>query len=277
MPDVLIGSIKGYGWHEIEPFVVSLARTSYQGEKVMFTEAITLEAQGKLTGYGWTQVEVAADRTQDYGTARHIPVLKLLANGEWRYVVYCDVRDLVFQADPTLWLAEHLAPHALVGASECLRIADEPTNQGWIQRTLGPDVLSHLLEEPILCAGTIVGTRAAVTDLLATICELSRHISGWGYDQAYLNYLLRTTRYASHTTIPAMREGFIATCSWFLSGPERFVGRYTDEAPVFDLEAGVVRAPHTLAPFAILHQYDRGGGWDRIIREKYREASSVRS
>jgi len=267
--DVLIGSIKGYGWEEIRPFVVSVDRSGYGGEKVMFTENVTLDATDRLRAYGWQLRPVTADVAQDYGTARHIPVLEFLRTRSYRYVLYCDVRDLVFQADPVPWLVAHLAPHTLIGASECLRIRDEPTNRHWILTTLGQDALTRLLDEPVLCAGTIVGARHAVIELLAMTCELAMSASGWGYDQAYVNHLLRQPPLAAVTRIPRMREGFIATCSWFLSGPERFTGMYTDEAPVFDIENGRVCAPGTLEPFAILHQYDRDGRWTRRIRERY--------
>ncbi len=268
--DALIGSIRNYGWPEIKTFVNSVERCGYSGDKIMFVENVEITAMERLHNLGWTLVHVIADPSQNYGTGRHIPVLEFLRDNPYNYVIYCDVRDLVFQSDPAAWLKEHLAPHELIGASECLRIRDEGTNQSWIVGGLGQAVLNTLWDQDILCAGTIAGTWRAVVDLLTAICQLSRDFSGWGFDQAYVNYLLREPYFKDMTRIAKMEEGFIATCSWFLSGPERFTDKYTDEVPIFDTVTNVVRAPETHAPFAIVHQYDRGGGWEWRMAERFK-------
>ncbi len=272
MTDVVIGSVRGYGWPEMETFIASVELSGFAGDRIMFTEDVAPELLNKLRLLGWTVMPTHTEPGQDYGTARHIPVLEFLRATEYRYVVYCDVRDVVFQTDPTVWLEHNLedTPWQLACASECLRICDQETNQGWIRSTFGEEILQKLMKENILCAGTIAGTHAAVSKLLSLFCELGREVSGWGFDQAFLNYLVRVPPMREITTVPRMREGFIATCSWFLSGPERFTGLYTDEVPVFDTESCLVRAPITLKPFAIVHQYDRGFGWDRIMRERYK-------
>ncbi len=267
--DVLIGSIKNYSWEHIRTFVVSVDRSRFQGKKVMFTEDIQIDAKWALRGFGWEQVEVISDPNQDYGTARHIPVLDYLKRNPYRHVIYCDVRDVIFQSDPVEWMENHLAPKELIGASECVLLKDQSTNMGWLQRTMGPLNADALKGEDVLCAGTIVGCGGAVILLLDDICRMSRNISGWGYDQAYLNYLLRDPAYRNITSIPRMGEGFIATCSWFLSWPRIWENLRTDESPDFDLASATVYKPGTKEPFCIVHQYDRDQEWDKAIRSKY--------
>ena len=269
MTDAVLGAIKGYGWDTIRTFVGSIERSGFVGERVMFVEDIAPDALERLQALGWTLVPVQADRSQNYGTARHVPVHDWLGAHDYRYVIYCDVRDSVFQRDPVPWLEKHLAPAQLIGPSECLLIKDQETNYGWIAQGLGRRAADWLCDYEVLCCGTIVGTGRRVFDVLDEMCVLSRNVSSWGLDQAYFNFRLRVQPLLAIMRIPLMLEGFIATLSWFLSGPERFVGKYTDDAPVFDVQDGLVRAPGSLVPFCIVHQYDRGGGWDRIMQEKY--------
>lgn len=268
MTDVLIGLIRDYTWEHISTFVNSVERSGYRGQKVMFVCNVKGDVIARLYDLGWIMIPFTPDPSQDFGTSRHIPVLAFLKENSFRYVIYCDARDLVVQTDPIPWLEANLH-EGLIGASECVRIGDQSTNLGWIQKTVGPGIADALRQEDVLCAGTIVGSCKPVIDLLNDICILSQKTSGWGYDQAYINYLLRVTPFKEMTKVPRMREGFIATCSWFLSWPRIWDSLRTDESPDFDLSTATVYRPGTKEPFCILHQYDRDGEWDKAIRRKY--------
>ena len=271
MQDVVLGTIKNYGWPEIAPFANSLHRSGFSGDKVMFVENITLAAQEKLTALGWQLKQVAADSTQSYATARHLPVRDFLfenRNG-YRFALYVDVRDAVFQSDPSAWLEAHLAPAELVGPSECICIGDQDVNSRWIRETMGEEVEKWLAGYEVLCCGTIIGRIRAVAEVVAEMCVKSNFLSGWGYDQAYFNYLVRIPPLQAVTRVLKMREGFIATCSWFLSEPWKWAPYLVDEVPIFDRGRVLVCAPGTEVPFSILHQYDRDPWWKAAIESKY--------
>ena len=61
--------------------------------------------QGKST-------EAHRDEIQDY-----------LKNKDYRFVVSTDVRDVIFQRNPSEWLENHLenSPHSIVSASEAIQ------------------------------------------------------------------------------------------------------------------------------------------------------------
>jgi hypothetical protein len=273
MQDVVIGTIKNYGWDEIAPFTLSLERSGFTGDKVMFVENITPQAQEKLIQLGWQLKQVVADSTQSYATARHLPVRDFLAENqeEYRFVLYIDVRDAVFQSDPSAWLQSHLAPDELVGPSECILIRDQDVNSRWINETMGEDTERWLGDFDVLCCGTIIGGARTVAKVIASMCAKSMIVSGWGYDQAYFNYLLRISPLKEVTRVLKMREGFIATCSWFMSEPWKWAPHLIDESPVFDRDRVLVCVPGSDAPFPILHQYDRDLWWKTAIERKYAE------
>lgn len=269
--DVVVTTVKNYDWPEIMPFAVSLDRSGFIGTKIMFIENVTQKAKDKLNHYGWTLVDVVADPAQSYATARHIPVVEyLLEHGDdYRFVLYIDVRDAVFQSNPSIWLENHLVPDELVGPSECVLIKNQNVNSRWIRETMGEDVEKWLGEYDVCCCGTIVGTTAAVLEAVTQMCEMSKKLSGWGYDQAYFNYLIRISPLKELTRVLKMKEGFIATCSWFLCDPELWKPFLIDDVPVFDHKNVLVYVPGTTTPFPILHQYDRNSFWARAIQEKY--------
>ena len=269
--DVVVATIKNYDWAEIMAFVVSLDRSGFSGAKIMFNENITETARNKLIHYGWTLVNVIADPTQSYATARHIPVVDYLTEhkDDYRFVLYIDVRDAVFQSDPSSWLEKNLAPDELVGPSECVLIKHQNVNSRWIKETMGEEIERYLGEYDVCCCGTIVGTTQTVLKVVSQMCEMSKNISGWGYDQAYFNYLIRISPLQEVTRVLKMKEGFIATCSWFLCDPHLWKPFLIDDVPVFDYEKVLVYVPGTTTPFPILHQYDRNSFWARAIQEKY--------
>jgi hypothetical protein len=271
MQDVVIGTIKNYDWPQIAPFANSVHRSGFSGSKVMFVENITSLAHQKLAGLGWQLEAVVADPAQSYATARHLPVRDFLAaNWEsYRFALYVDVRDAVFQSDPSTWLEAHLAPAELVGPSECVCLGDQDLNSRWIRETMGEEAEKWLSGFEVLCCGTIVGRAGAVAEVVEKMCELSQKISGWGYDQAYFNYLLRIPPLQAVTRVLKMREGFIATCSWFMLEPWKWAPYLIDEAPVFDRERVLVCVPGSGVPFPILHQYDRDLWWKAAIESKY--------
>ena len=113
--------------------------------------------------------------------------------------------------------------------------------------------------------------------------------TGWGYDQAYFNYLIRLTPYRDVLRVPKAEEGFITSCGFFLypfglyytdkartitgNGPLNHL--FIEESPVFDKAKGLVLAPGSNRPFPILHQYDRSAEWKSIIHKKYSEANVI--
>ena len=273
MRDLVLATVANYGWAEMMAFVVSLDRSGFSGEKVMFIQNVTTDAQDRLRAKGWTLIDVVADSSQSYATARHIPVRDYLQQhkDEFRFVIYVDARDAVFQSDPTIWLENNLYPAEIIGPSECMLIKNQPTNSEWIRNTLGQEVLDWLGEHDVLCCGTIVGVQKAVSFVIDKMCELSEKVSGWGYDQAYFNYLLRISPLNEVTREVRMSDGFIATCSWYLSCPAHWAPWVNDVWPNFDRDKVMVCAPSTDVAYPILHQYDRDSWWSEAIQRKYSE------
>ena len=267
--DVIITTVKDYDWAHIMSFVVSLDRTGFEGEKVIFVENISQQAQNKLTQYGWTSINAVVDPALAYSSGRYEPILKYLSEHEFRFVIIVDARDVIFQSNPITWLENNLAPYELIGASECVLIKNQNVNSRWVRESMGEEMEKWLGDYDVCCAGTIIGTQIAVVTLCQKILELAKNVSSWGYEQAYLNYLIRIPPLEDITNILKMKEGFIISCSWFLCDSEIWKPFLTDESPIFDHSNTLIYAPNTKIPFSIVHQYDRNWWWKTAIEQKY--------
>ena len=133
MKDAVLGVIKNCSWPYLRNYAVSLAKCGFEGDKLLFVDDITMEARAKLTELGFTLVDYDAPDLKKsgfnswegdplawgrFGRWRFLPVIEWLSPriAEYRNIVWCDVRDVLFQTDPSIWLEENITPvHKLFG------------------------------------------------------------------------------------------------------------------------------------------------------------------
>lgn len=281
MDDMILAVMKSVNLWDVDCFIESLDRSGYIGRKVMFVEDIAADAQARLS---WSGVELIPFTTRaealscHFQTSRYIPAAEYLANhrGEFRWVMFTDVWDVVFQSNPIDWLERHAASSRLIAAKEGWAIKNQGINDVWVKKLVGGEELVRLREEEVCCSGTIWGQADVMTDLLSRISEWVRSADGMqGLDQGMYNVLLRRSPFKNVLSIPDPSEGFISTCGPFLAPSDPAV--WTIKPPVFDRETGLVMTPDGSRPFAIMHQYNRhhgvsdpNGDWRGIVERRYR-------
>jgi hypothetical protein len=270
--DVIIGTAKGYGWASFKNYAVSLSESGFRGRKILFVCDITNVARTVLTRLGFELVDYVS--TGNNTVIERFRIFRdwLVANKkDVRYIIHCDVRDVVFQADPSVFMEQQTKK--LFGASEAILYRDEFCNPAWIVKLYGQQTLDTLQNEEVVCAGTIAGEADAVHRLVSRIYESST--DRFGDDQAALNVLLRT-EFKSEMLIPRISEGFILTAGWWLIGncngnPDQPIGRRSLLVPMPPvLKDGVAYPYGSNKPFAIVHQYERGHAWAPSISDHYK-------
>jgi hypothetical protein len=275
MTDAVIGVVKGYGWPELRNYAVSLAKCGFGGEKILFVDGISEEATQNLRRLGFTLVpyenpasirDKKCGSQEDslawgfFGRWRFLPVINYLRHRipMFRYIVWCDVRDVMFQTDPAQWLEENLNGAELVGAAEGYLIENQQHNAFWAQRT-SPGDYEWLKKEEVICSGTFAGVAETMLSAFEHMFYLHENIAdAAAFDQGLWNLSART-KYRKVFRAPKMREGFCAT-GW--PSKNAMVGfQYaTDQSPVYCNDF-IVYAPETGVPFSIVHQYDREPAW----------------
>jgi hypothetical protein len=270
--DVIIGTAKGYGWASFKNYAVSLSESGFRGRKILFVCDITDVARDVLTRLGFELVDYKS--TGNNTVIERFRILRdwLRTNKDSiRYIIHCDIRDVVVQTDPSPWMESQTAK--LFGASEAILYKNEFCNPSWIKKLYGQETLDTLQNEEVICAGTIAGEADAVYRIVSRIYESST--DRFGDDQAALNLLLRT-EFKEEMRIPRISEGFILTAGWWLIGncngnPDQPIGRNSmlvTTPPV--LKDGAAYPHESTTPFCIVHQYERGQAWAPKISARYK-------
>ena len=274
--DAIVGVGINYSWKEFKNYAVSLDRCGFQGRRILFVHNISSAARTALAHLGFELIE--------YTPKKVVVVDRFKAIHDWlaenqeglRYVILSDIRDVVFQTDPSEWFEAHAGEAKIFGTSEFIFFRNESCNPFWVEQLYGRKTLDTLLaKEEVICAGTICGEAEAVKRLTLRIYESStdRH----GDDQAALNVLLRT-EFKDEMRIPTPEEGFVITVGWYLIGTtnehlhqgDTEVGKRSNlrtNPPV--LRDGIVYPHGSETPYCVVHQYERGTRWEPEIDKKY--------
>ena len=267
MKDLVIGTIHNYGWDKVRPYAVSLARSGYSGHKVIFALDIQDDARKNLLAMGFEIVDVNFnwDHWHVFGHKRVLDPANYLRDhiGDFRYVMWTDVSDLVFQTNPSTWLEQN-APAPCIVAADIGGWKIRDGNQEDEAARLGP---SWLRDQVSCCWGTVAGDAKSMLAMMDHVAQCPNKLF---WDEAQFNYLLRIPEFKDITRIPGPDGAWTATVAWMFETRDCF--RKSTPWPVWprmDVDRGLVVTPSGV-PYAIVHQWNRSQQWTDIICNKYR-------
>jgi hypothetical protein len=281
--DVVITSASGYTFDQIRYWLNSLDSSGFTGERVIVVgnasrQLVTrLEARGCHVVSRETLLGIHHDTERSPFVDEHMSVdryflfWKFLASrssDEIRYVISVDIRDAVFQLDPTVWLAEHLGEKQLVVASEGLTYEDQPWNRQSMTDAFGTQVFDYMRGCLVWNCGTIAGDLSLFRDMALNLylgCA-ARNVSY--ADQASLNILLSLSPYRQLTLFDSGDLGWACQTVTMVAaarGPELSY-KFRGAEPLFDGDVAYTRAGK---PFCIVHQYDRIPHWKMCLEKKF--------
>jgi hypothetical protein len=166
--------------------------------------------------------------------------LQLIQNEQLNFsrAMFTDIRDVLFQADP---FARPEPYHIKVFEEEAL-FRDSGRNQRWLRRC-SEDMLSPLMDKPIICAGVTLASYDGAIDYLKHMASACQSLSErfFGADQAVLNHLVYGGKISGVEIVPN-RRGEVQT----MALQDQFL---------LDGHGRVLNADGSVCP--ILHQYDR--------------------
>lgn len=262
---LVLGTAVGYPVAALRPYVLSL-RAVYDGEAALLVQdsdpaVLDFLAAHRITPLRydparWPDIHIQTSRYLFYAEA--LEAWSTRRGQEFAAIFLCDVRDLVFQADPFR--------HDLAG--EVFWFLEEdgstlgtcPNNGTWIRNCFGRAVHAALHACPISCSGTTLGTGPAIRrylrqmiTLLNTLPLLTLHIAG--HDQALHNGIAHLGLVSGGCFVPNHRH--VATIH---------------HTRLDDLQIGSDgRVAHAASGHIcpILHQYDRHPALVRQVRGLY--------
>jgi len=249
MKDLVISAIANYLPEKIKIYVESLNDCGYDGDKIMICYNIPKETIDYLTEKGW---ECYGAELQGHPhMKRLIDMWWFLQNDEreWRNIITTDVRDIVWQTNPSIWLNNK---NKIICASECVTYENEPWGHKNIHEGYGPIFWDWIKENTIGNVGVIAGKYKLVKELLMLNWLVSqagdvRHFT----DQSSFNFVIHN----------------------------ELIKDKIDVNPDFGLQVGTTTAEFKIendlvmngdVPFVLVHQYDRNPELNTLITNKYK-------
>jgi len=257
MNDIVISAIANYLPEKIKIYVESLNKSGFDGDKVMICYNIPTETVDYLKSNGW----------ECYGMELHghphmrrlIDMWYFLENDsrEWNHIITTDVRDIVWQINPSTWLEENLESEILV-ASENIKNEDEPWAKKNIHEGFGPLFWDSIKSNVVANVGVMAGKYKSMKDLLMVNWLISQAGDTTHFtDQSALNLLLNNSLVSDKIKL----NSDFALQVDSLKNPKRF------EKTEVKIKDGIVMNGDV--PYVLVHQYDRLPDLNKVITEQY--------
>lgn len=281
--DIVIGAVTNYSFDMIKPWVNSLDRSGFDGVKMMLCYNVSYDLVEELVKRGYTIMTFGRDeenRKFVYKPEFSIVVERFLHmwyflkkfEGEYRYIITTDVKDVIFQGNPSTWLEENMGDKEINVACESIRYKDEDWGNQNLFKSFGPLVHDHCKDNLIYNCGTLSGKFDTMLDLFLNIYMLCNGTShkiegGGGPDQAALNVLLNMKPYKDITRFTMSEEGWAAQLG--TTGPQvlgKYSNKLVEKTPIL-VDDKICTSERK--SFTLVHQYDRILKWREIIEKKY--------
>lgn len=278
--DIVIGAVDGYEWPQCDLWANSLKMSGYTGRKALIVYDASDDFLAWATREGFEIVRAEKNPAQPVYWKRYFDIWKAakqLRLDEARYVIHTDVRDVVFQRNPSEWLTTHWTMPVMV-VSEAIKHKDTWFNRECTKQAFGEEAYELLADEEVYCSGVIAGIWAdGLNELFLQIFLLCRGSAVANCDQAAMNIIVNSRAWGVAANegfgdLAAMDRGWACHCAVSLDPAMRQF--LTEDPPVID---GDTVKTSDGKPFAIVHQYDRIPELAAAFARKYGSAPRLRN
>jgi hypothetical protein len=279
MRDLIIGCATNYDWSKLKYWVNSINQSGFTGEKVLVLMNCDKDTCLKVTEAGFKIIGFEQDEN---GNLTHSPKFMVhverflhiynyirLNSEKFRYVITTDVRDVVFQKNPSDWIDQSIGDKNLVFSSESILYKDEPWGNQNLMETYGPFIHDIFKNNEIFNVGVLAGHSDAIRDLCLNIFVSSVHAPIPICDQSTFNFLISQKPYTETSLYARSEYGWASQLGTTVdpSKIEQFAPLLLEPSPTMNDNGEVVTS--TGKVFTIAHQYDRIDSWKEIIEKKY--------
>jgi len=262
---IILGCITKYKPEDIKPYVESIEQSGYSGKKIMMVYDVPQETIDYLKSKGW---ELYGNQLQQHIILQRFrDIYKLLESFPNEIIIWTDVKDVIFQIDPTTWIEQNKTK-PILAFSECITFKDDEwacVNSG----TSFPMEWEWLQHLPSYCAGTIVGDSEYLRDLFISIYRWSLTTSNPEQlsDQAAFNVLINLSQFKDIIQKVEQEEGFVTQLGTVLVKKDHFGDKLLEPTPLVDSNFIVKNQKGEVFP--LVHQYDRIPQFKEFIYKKY--------
>jgi hypothetical protein len=268
MKDLIIGCIINYNIDKIKYWINSINKSEFTGDKVLIsfgvdtnTEKFILENGFQLYKYEKTNRHIVVDR--------FIAMWDFLSkiDKDYKYVISTDVKDVIFQYNPSDWLKKNMTNKKLLVSSECLKYKNEDWGNSNLYLSY-PHLYQNNINNIIYNAGTIAGELNYIKDFFLHIFNLSLLGGDPQPDQAAMNILIHTHPFNDITYKANQEDGWCCQLGTTLDPKikDKYIPFLLEPVPNF-INDVFVNSNNEI--YCLVHQYDRVPGIKEIIEKKY--------
>ena len=258
--DLIIGAFSNFKFNHLKPWINSIKETNFSGDIVLIAVDPDPTTVQQIEDAGVKVFKVKNENNMMIHMLRflHIYHYLKLHGHEYRYVITTDVRDVIFQSNPTEYVQNIFGNSAagILAQSEAIKIKDEAWNRDNIIKNFGQYFYIDVMENDVYNVGILAGTTDHIKDLCFYLYQMSSNRPDWVADQAAYNMILSYKPW-THLTLKLKLKDAWACNLHVTNKPDQMqqFGPYLLEPrPTF--ENGLVLNQNR-EPFVIVHQYDR--------------------
>ena len=251
MKDLIISASTKYTKKELHNYVHSINECGFKGDKIMVAYDINNETVKWLKDFGW---EIYQSELQGHIHMHRLITIYLILKQlekKYRYVITTDVRDVVFQKNPSDYLEKNLKKNVLVSTENVL-YKNEPWGVKNILEGYGHLYLDIFKDNLSCNVGVLAGKYENIVDLLL------------------LNYLVSKAGDIRHFTHQISFNFIIHNSN--LKNLIQIEGLETNWA----YQIGTLNNPnligeqkYNIKDYVIVHQYDRIESINKYINNRY--------
>lgn len=263
MKYTIVGCITQYQLNDIRPYVESIKKSGFDGDKVMLVYDVSDEVINYLKENGWILFQ--SELQEHIILQRFRDMYVILNQYETDVIIWTDVKDVIFQKDPTEWLSKYMEGDILA-FSECVKLKDDQwacVNSG----TSFPIEWEWLQHKTSYCAGTIVGKKNSIKDLFIEIYRWSKTTANPEQlsDQAAYNVLINLEHFKKSVQFVKQEEGFVTQMGTVWVKQKELP--ISEPTPIYN--DGKLYNQNG-DEFVIVHQYDRDPNVKQEINNLYK-------
>ena len=277
MKDLIMGCATNYDWSKLKYWVNSINASGFEGDKVLILMNCDKDTVQKVTDAGFSIIAFNQDGQGNLTyqsqlmvhVERFIHIYKLLKDNQYRFVVTTDVKDVIFQQNPSVWLENNLhEDEDLVFSSESMRYKDEPWGRENLTQCYGQGIYEDFKNNVIFNVGVLAGRGYAMRDLVLQLflnC-INRPIPI--VDQAVFNVMISRHPYLDSSSYTVSEDGW--ACQLGTTADPNKIDSFR---PYLLEPSPKLKGDKVLTSegkeFTIVHQYDRVPEWKKVIEAKY--------
>jgi hypothetical protein len=277
MKDLIVGCATNYDWSKLKYWVNSINRSGFEGDKCLILMNCDKDTVKKISDSGFSIIAFNQDSNGNlsYNSSmmvhveRFFHIYNILKDNLYRYIITTDVKDVIFQQNPSEWLENNLAhSEDLVFSSESIKYKDEPWGNQNLMETFGPQIYEDFKNNTIFNVGVLAGRGYAMKDLMMNIFASCIHRPIKICDQSTFNFLISQHPYLKTSMYTKSEDGWACQLGTTAdpSKIEQFRPFLLEPSPKMEGDKVLTSEGKE---YIIVHQYDRVPEWKKVIEAKY--------